>query len=480
MIPGPHWKNDFLPLAENPFDYIAKARHEYGNLIAFTDELSVFGRINNCAGCIGAFGARNNKQILTNPNAFPAAQLRRNTDLPEKVLNLSSGLFSMHGQEHQRCRQLFAPLFSQESVREYSDAIHIACSSFLNAWVPGCSIELLGEMRRLVFWILDGVLCGKIPDQQVDFSSLTSELLRLRRASSELTDTAQANELQTAFVSTGEQIDTLLRYRIRWFRTSQYAGSMCLLVNLSRMKDENGAFRFSEDQLVAHANTFYQTGTEAMAVCLTWTLLLLSQFRTIRKQLVEEIAAESAHDVSSRPNQRKIPELLDWVVRESLRLFPPNALMLRITTKPQKLDKFHLEAHSEVLLSPFISHRDPICFPRPTEFLPERWRNLRPSPFEYLPFGAGSRSCLPSNLALSMMKTALATMFQRFDITLASDQKVDWRISVTLMPVDKVTMLINPPGISHVLNDGGKITGSILNLFSIDPGRWNTLSPRGE
>jgi hypothetical protein len=74
-----------------------------------------------------------------------------------------------------------------------------------------------------------------------------------------------------------------------------------------------------------------------------------------------------------------------------------------------------LPARCEVILSPFISHRDETAFHLPNEFLPNRWRGAPPSPFVYFPFGAGGHSCIGRSIAMDIIKTALTFLLPRFD-----------------------------------------------------------------
>lgn len=51
-------------------------------------------------------------------------------------------------------------------------------------------------------------------------------------------------------------------------------------------------------------------------------------------------------------------------------------------------------------------------FPRPAEFLPERWLDASPSPeYTSLPFGSGARACIGRRLA----ETALIVLLVRVE-----------------------------------------------------------------
>jgi cytochrome P450 len=160
--------------------------------------------------------------------------------------------------------------------------------------------------------------------------------------------------------------------------------------------------------------------------------------------------------------------LLDSVINETLRLLPPNALMLRITTKPMSFDGIQLPAHCEVILSPFVSHRDKTCFPRPDEFLPGRWRGMPPSPFVYFPFGAGGHACVGRAITMDLLKTALIFLLPRFDVLLTEDQDLDWVMRIMLLPSPDPIVAFYPfhSQVSPTPKKAGAISGALAGLLN--------------
>ena len=143
--------------------------------------------------------------------------------------------------------------------------------------------------------------------------------------------------------------------------------------------DLDTATPLSEDELVAHANVLFMSSSEPIAVALTWTFLILSQLPELRRALRRELDHMSPDgDVPHASRLAQLP-LLDAVVSETLRLLPPNALMVRLTTRPARLHELQLPERCEVVVCPFLAHRDPERFARPDTFLPSRWSNTKPS-----------------------------------------------------------------------------------------------------
>ena len=61
------------------------------------------------------------------------------------------------------------------------------------------------------------------------------------------------------------------------------------------------------------------------------------------------------------------------VVNETLRLYPPVAMIGREALVDVELGGFRIRKGTAVWPTPWITHRDPELWDRPLEFRPERW-----------------------------------------------------------------------------------------------------------
>lgn len=132
----------------------------------------------------------------------------------------------------------------------------------------------------------------------------------------------------------------------------------------------------------------------------------------LRPELAADLRAEAGDGLPAA----RLP-LAEAVVKEVLRLYPPVWLMTRTARTRTNLGDWSLNPGDEVLLNPYLIHRDPRWWERPDEFDPGRWLTGRPAPrMAYLPFGAGPRVCVGSALAMRQLTLTTSRLAQAYTV----------------------------------------------------------------
>ncbi|KAH0545616.1 cytochrome P450 CYP12A2-like [Cotesia glomerata] len=119
-------------------------------------------------------------------------------------------------------------------------------------------------------------------------------------------------------------------------------------------------------------------------------------------------------------------------IKESLRLAPIAIGNLRTMRTDVVLAGYKIPKQTDVVACHSVLSMDPEHFPRPEEFLPERWlRNSnntdvkaskKAHPFAYMPFGFGPRTCIGRRFGELEMETLTLKMLQNFKIEWPSNE----------------------------------------------------------
>jgi cytochrome P450 len=94
-------------------------------------------------------------------------------------------------------------------------------------------------------------------------------------------------------------------------------------------------------------------------------------------------------------------------------------------------------AGTNVFISQWTVQRDPRYFEQPLDFLPERWTEefeKQLPKFAYFPFGGGPRVCVGASFASMEAALLLATIAQKYRLTVDPGHPVVPLASVTLRP----------------------------------------------
>jgi cytochrome P450 len=439
---------DSIPRADEPaafyvqpFEFLKRRRARCGDLFVVEEPGPIFSRNPDCVAVLAAFGAELQRAVLSDIEVFAlpisaASQL----ELPAPLVNLNRSLHSMSGIEHSTHKRLLAGVL--QALEREPDLIETVVERSLRDWRANQAIGILGEMRKLTLAIATRLLFGCEDAKATRLSEQLQTFFHLRREAS--SPAAKSREVSTpALIAAGEALDASLRTQVRDARARKSSLMSGLMPRLATLEVEPG-IPLSEDEVIGHTNVLFMSCTEPIAVALTWILLLLSQLPACR----ERVRRESA--------------LLDWVIAETLRLLPPNAFMVRVTTRAIVLHGIRLPPGCELMLCPLLAHRDPQRFAQPDEFRPQRWREVKPSAFEYFPFGAGGHACVGRRLAQALLRTCVSTLTRHFELTLSEDQSIDWRLHIMLMPRADPTLTVQRAAACR--RPGGRLLGPVGEL----------------
>jgi cytochrome P450 len=435
----------------DPFAYIDDVFERFGPIASL-----VFGRSTRVVstepyspGTVFVHGADLNRQVVSRHEEFHKTGLvgplypHGEVDARRRPLTrMLTGLFHVNGEAHKTQRRLMMPAFHKKRIESYRDDMVAITEDVLARYRLGERRDVRADTVLVTSRIATKTLFGadagasgaRVGDDLQEWLRLFSPAVVLP-VDLPFTPYSRWLDLSAA-------IDERMRAIIDAKRQSPERGQD-MLSSLLEVRDEAGN-ALGEDELVGHTSSIFAAGHETSSNALCWTLFLLSQHPSVASALRDELHGELRGDAPRVDQLANLP-LLDRVVKESLRLFPPAPFNHRISAGDFELGGYSIPRATEILVSIYHTQRDPSIYVEPHRFRPERWEGLDPGPYAYSPFSVGPRMCIGAAFAIMEIKIVLAMLLQRYRFELAS-RRVDRFISITLTPKGGLFMTLRSPG----------------------------------
>jgi cytochrome P450 len=335
--------------------------------------------------------------------------------------------FVLDGAEHLERRRLLLPAFHGDRVHAYGATMRTTTERVIARWRPGRPFPLLRQMHDITLQVILGSVFG-VEELAADApmarvladlaeEAMASPLLVFRALRWDLGPTSPWGRVLDAIA----RADALIFAEIA--RRRQRARGDDILSLLLALRDEHGRALDDveiRDELVATL----LAGHETTGTALTWALESILSRPAVLSRLLAEIRALGLDRVGVVPAPAELAQLpyLDAVIRETLRLRPIMAVGgTRILKAPFAIGGYTLPAGTYLASCVPELHRRAELYPDPDAFVPERFLERKPGPYEFSPFGGGVRRCLGMAFALYELKVVLITVLTRARLELACD-----------------------------------------------------------
>ncbi|MFI9052056.1 cytochrome P450 [Streptomyces sp. NPDC053427] len=359
--------------------------------------VDLLAQVREQVGGIGAFRLGPDPTVLvTDPQAVqhvlahhPDRYVKRSH---RARLLIGDGIVAATGAAWKRQRRLLQSQFTGTGMRRYEHRITEAARTTAGRWSEyartGRTFDVGREMHRFALDTIWRSLTGHPLDEATEreLASVAAVMAALP------TLPADASDAQDAVAADLARIDAVARRAVEAARSGAAGpdgpGLVHLLVDGSSEHPEY-TDRLIRDELV----TLLVAGHETTATTLTWLYLLLDRYPAARER------ALAAGDEGSTQRRQAVQAL----IHETLRLYPPAWLLPRHAAEDDTLAGYAVKAGTDILVCPYLTHRDPQLWPDPESFAPQRFTvpDGRPThPGAYLPFGIGPRACLGVQFAL--------------------------------------------------------------------------------
>ncbi|MEU2718779.1 cytochrome P450 [Streptomyces sp. NPDC007205] len=315
--------------------------------------------------------------------------------------------------QHRRQRKLIQPAFHQVRLADYAATMTAVISKMTGQWQDGALLDMRAQMRAYTSQVVattmfGGALGAADRDRALhDLSTLLAGTYIRMFLPKALTRVPTPGN--RAYEQARVRLRTVLGQLIDTYRRTGVDHGDALSMLLSA-KDENGQ-QLTSDEIIDQIVILFIAGSDTTANTLSWAVHLLGRHPTAEQRLHEE-CAEVLH---RRPAAFADLDLLPWtrnIITETLRLYPPAALITRTVTTDTTLGGHRILQGSTIIYSSLaVQHRHDL-YPEPEAFAPERWSEPAPHPPRgaLTPFGGGPRICIGDKFGMTMAVLGLASI----------------------------------------------------------------------
>ncbi|KAI9488761.1 cytochrome P450 [Zychaea mexicana] len=198
----------------------------------------------------------------------------------------------------------------------------------------------------------------------------------------------------------------------------------------------------SDEELRDTLLTFLAAGRDTTADSINWSFYCLANHPEVEAKLLQEIH-------HSLPDNEEDPSKLYDIIRkmtyahavfyEVLRLYPSVPTNIRLAAHEDRLPSGTKVCNGDsIMWSPYAAGRSTKLWgPDAKNFDPERWITTdgelkRLSPYQWMVFNAGPRSCIGQGLATLEAILVITYLLKRYRFILLPDQEITYALSLTL------------------------------------------------
>ncbi len=356
---------------------------------------------------------------------------------------LGNGLLTSKGEHHKRQRRLIQPAFHHERIASYASVMATETRRMVDGWREGEVVNVHAAFAETTLRILTRTVFASDLDPADAATVRAAVNSTMRGPGSNVILVALSKRLGARAMAARRDamsgIDALIS-RLIADRRAAGAGNDVLSWMLTARDDETGA-TMTDTDLRDEMLTLLLAGHETSTNALSWAYYLLSQHPEAATALhaeLDDVLAGRLPTVADLANLHVTRAVAD----ESMRLYPPAWVLLRHAEADVVLAGHQVPAGATILMSPFVTHRDPSAWAHADAFEPARWLTgpggaYNPAPptrHAYFPFGGGPRMCIGNTFALMEIAIVLAATSQRWELELAPGHRVAMTPRVTLRP----------------------------------------------
>ncbi|PFA68113.1 cytochrome P450 [Bacillus sp. AFS015802] len=351
---------------------------------------------------------------------------------------IGEGLVTSESPLHTKQRKIIQPYFTPKHIQGYMSEMIESATVMMDGWETGNPRDISKDMMEVTLAVITKTMFNMDVQEGHEKVGVHLEAI-LETATKRIRSffkpplswpLPELLQYKTSIQALKRVVGEIIQQR-----ESQTEQKEDLLHALLNSRDEAGN-GMSREQLMDEVMTIFVAGHETTANLLSWFLYVLESDESVKEKVCSEIDKVVG---SEELNGTHLSHLhyTRQTLQETLRLYPPVWMFGRVAVKDVEVGNHLIKKGENVLLSPYIMHRNKKYFKDPLVFDPERFSKDQegniPS-YAYFPFGGGARVCIGNHFALQEALIIAALYVKKFTFTLSGDHKTECHPLITLRP----------------------------------------------
>lgn len=365
---------------------------------------------------------------------------------------LGDAILTAEGAHWRWQRQAAAPAFRHDKLLAMTPSMTRAAEATLARWRvegSGAYRDVAHDMVRATFdVILDTMLSG---GEGLDIEHASREIGIYLETLGQPSVADLLGLPAWARVASKPRGARALRYLrrvvgdvVRRRRTTS-GGRDDLVEMLLRAVDPETGRQMNDDDLRDNIITFISAAHETTALALTWALYLISQHPPTEERLLAEVRSVAGDNPIGAEHVERM-SFTRQVVQETMRLFPPVAILPRAAERDTVIGGVSVQAGTTLLIPIYALHRHRLLWTDPDVFDPDRFSPDKMAgrhKFSYLPFGGGPRICIGLSFAMIEATAMLATFVRGARFSHDPAHKIRPLVRITMRPQAGMPMRVS-------------------------------------
>jgi cytochrome P450 len=351
-----------------------------------------------------------------------------------------NGLLLKDGEDHRHHRRIMHHAFRRPVLRTYAEHMTPMIEAGVKEWGQRPDFMAFDAVKELTLDMAASIFLGvdlgpethRLKRAFEDMVAASMSRIRLRIPGLEFHAGLKGRETMQKFLG------DLIPARRRGHGSDMFS-------ELCRAEDEDGS-RLTDQEIIDHMIFLMMAAHDTTTSTLSSMIYELARHPEWQERVREQAVALDKPALDFEDVERA--EVLTWVMRETLRRYPPLPVIPRITTGDFEWGGYEIPSGSMVVISPIHTQHMAEWWTAPWTFDPERFAPERDEPkrhtFMWVPFGGGPHHCIGFKFAEAQIKGIMHQMVLRYRWTIADGYEMPVQQAPISKPMDGLPVELEP------------------------------------